>query len=788
MSLQKKVISRRQLLRGSGALVVSFSLYGPLRRAFGQSQETPEPRPFAAERVDLGTFIPEPGDYLDARELDSWLAVMQDGSITMFTGKVDIGTGTRTALAQIVADELDVPFDQITMAMGDTAKTVDQGRTVGSSTIPRGGAQLRQAAAAARLQLLKLASVQLGVPAEQLTVRDGVVSVSGNPAQKISYGELIGGKRFNVRITAKGYQAAMNVAPEVKPKNYKDYKVVGTSIRRVDLPAKFTGAYTYTPDFRIPGMLHGRPVRPSTAVAKPTKVDESSIAHIPGIVKVVQEGSFVGVVAETEWAAIEGAKTLKVTWSRPETKMPANREAVDAYLAETMPVRDITPVKKGNVDSAFSQSSKKIERTYHWPFQLHGMMLPSCAVADVQGEKATIWTGAQGPFTTRDRISTMMKVPKKNVRVRYVEASGCYGRLTADDAAEDAVLMSRAVGKPVRVQWMRADEQVWAPKGPQQLIAVRAAIDAQGKVIAWDYLDRSFPWTESQGTPQLAERQIGITPTDAGNPNGAGGAGEIYDFENMKIESKTIPWMFPEPMPLRTASLRSPGEPPRVFATESFVDELAAELRMDPVQFRLMYLKNDNRLSGALRAVAEKSGWTERPSPAPAANGKILRGRGVAINQRGGSIPAAVAEVEVDAATGKVRVTRVTMAFDCGLIINPDGVRNQIEGNVMQGVSRTLFEEVHFNETGVQSVDWLTYPVIRFQDVPDVQIHLINRPEMPATGAAEGPIVVVPAAIANAIFDATGIRLREIPFTPERVLKALKGKPVISQARSRDTA
>jgi CO/xanthine dehydrogenase Mo-binding subunit len=239
--------------------------------------------------------------------------------------------------------------------------------------------------------------------------------------------------------------------------------------------------------------------------------------------------------------------------------------------------------------------------------------------------------------------------------------------------------------------------------------------------------------------------------------------------------------MFPEPMPLRTASLRSPGEPPRVFATESFIDELAAELRTDPVQFRLTYLKNDKRLTEVLRAVAEKSGWAERPSPAPALNGKILKGRGVAINQRGGSIPAAVAEVEVDSATGKVRVTRVTMAFDCGLIINPDGVKNQIEGNVMQGVSRTLLEEVKFNETGVQSVDWVTYPVIRFQDVPDVQIHLINRPELAATGAAEGPIVVVPAAIANAIFDATGVRMREIPFTPERVLKAMKSKPAVSR-------
>ncbi len=779
--MNTKSLSRRQILKGGGALVVSFSFWGPLSRALAQSDQTLQPRPYAAERVDLGTFVPEPGDYLDPRELDSWLAVMQDGSVAVFTGKVDIGTGSRTSLAQIVADELDVPFSRVTMAMGDTAKSVDQGRTVGSSTIPRGGAQLRQAAAAARQELLKLASAQLGAPAEKLAVADGVVSVEGDASKSVSYGGLIGGKRFNVKITATGYQAGMNVAPEVKPKSYKNYKVVGTSIPRVDLPAKFTGAYMYTPDFRMPGMLHGRPVRPNTAVAKPLKVDESSIAHIPGVVKVVQEGSFVGVVAETEWAAIQAAKALKVTWSNAETKIPADRHEVDRYLTDTKPVRELSTNKKGNVDTAFSQAARTVEATYHWPFQNHGMMLPSCAVADVRGDKATIWTGAQGPFTTRDRISTMLKVPRKNVEVHFIEASGCYGRLTADDAAEDAVLLSRAVGKPVRVQWMRADEQVWDPKGPQQLTLVRAAIDAQGKVTAWDYLDRSFPWTESQGTPQLAERQIGITPNNDGNPNGAGGAGDIYGFENMQIQSKTIPWMFPEPMPLRTASLRSPGEPPRVFATESFIDELAAEVRMDPVQFRLAYLKGDKRITEALSTAAEKAGWTERPSPSPASGEKILRGRGVAVNQRGGSVPAVVAEVEVDTSTGKVTVTRITMAYDCGLIINPDGVKNQIEGNVMQGVSRALIEEVKFDAAGVKSLDWVTYPVIRFRDIPDVQIFLINRPELPAAGAAETPIVVVPAAIANAIFDATGARLREIPFTPERVLSALKAKPAISQ-------
>ena len=413
MSIDTKSITRRQLLKSSGALVVSFSLYGPLSRALAQSQETLEPRPYAVERVDLGTFTPGPGDYLDPRELDSWLAVMQDGSITMFTGKVDIGTGTRTALAQIVAEELDVPFPRVTMAMGDTSKTVDQGRTVGSNTILRGGPQLRQAAAAARAELLKLASARLGAKVEQMTVTDGVVSVSEHPEKKVSYGDLVGGMHFNVKITARGYQTAMVVAPEVQAKSYKDYKIVGTSVSRVDIPQKFTGEYTYTPDFRVPGMLHGRPIRPHTPVAKPLKVDESSIAHIPGVVKVVQEGSFVAVVAETEWAAIQAAQALQVTWSKPQTQLPANREAVDAYLTDTKPVRELTTIKRGDVDSAFTQAAKTLQATYHWPFQNHGMMLPSCAIADVQGDHVTIWSGAQGPFTTRDRISAHAEVAQE---------------------------------------------------------------------------------------------------------------------------------------------------------------------------------------------------------------------------------------------------------------------------------------------------------------------------------------------------------------------------------------
>ncbi len=755
-------ISRRELLKSTGALVVSFSLFGTLSEALGQATAHIDP---------YGN-----SDYLDPTSLDSWLAILHDGSIKVFTGKVDLGTGIETALAQIVAEELDVPFNRIHMVMGDTAKTVDQGRTAGSSTIERAGPQLRQAVAAGRLEMLKMASVRLEAPVEMLTVTDGSISVIGEPAKKTSYADLIGDKLFNVRITASGTQGGMKIAPEVKPKNYKDYKIVGTSVPRVDIGPKLTGEFTYTQDFRVPGMLHGRVVRPSTVISMPASVDESSIAHIPGIVKVVQEGSFLGVVAETEWAAIQGARDLKVTWSAPATKMPANREEVDAYIMATKSFTENGPAKKGDVEKAFSQAARTFEATYHWPFQNHAMMAPSCAVADVRGDQVTIWSGTQGSFTTRDRVSEMLGIPKHSVNVIFVEGSGCYGRLTADDASEDAVLMSRAVGKPVRVQWMRADEHVWEPKGPQQLMMARAAVDDQGKIIAWDFQGRTFPWTEAQGTPQLGERQIGQKNTAPypGSPTGAGAMAQLYDIPNQKVVASYVPWPQDDPTPLRTNPLRSPGEPAGWFASESFVDEMAAALGVDAFRFRARQLTGNQRAAELLQATVERSGWKERPSPSPNKDQQKSAGRGVALIARGNTLVAAVAEVEVDRSTGNVAVKRVTIGHDCGLIINPDGLRFQIEANAIQGVSRALLEEVKFDASGVHTVDWISYPVITFRNVPAVDIVLINRPERSSSGAGEPSIVPMFGAIANAIFDAVGARLREGPFTPERVLSALK--------------
>jgi nicotinate dehydrogenase subunit B len=754
--MDTKTISRRDLLKSTGVLVVGFSFFGTAAKVLAQGDELSV-------------------DGMDPTVLDSWLAISKDGTVTVFTGKVELGTGVVTALAQIVAEELDVPFNKVYMDSGDTDKAVDQGVTAAARTVERGGVQLRQASAAARQELLKLASARLDSPVDQLTVTDGVVSVVGSPAKKIAYGDLLGGKRFNIKIVAAGIGWDMKVAPNVPPKNPKDYKIVGKSIPRVDLPEKFTGEFVFSQDTKVPGMLHGRVVRPATSLSAPASIDESSISNIPGVVKIVREGTFVGVVAETEWAAIQAARALKVTWSEPTLKMMSGPTEVFDYLKNTKSFKDTVVVNKGNVDSGLSSAQKKYEATYYFPFQLHGMMGPPCAVADVQANKATIWTGTQGPFRTRDSIAKMLNIPPKNVHLLYREGSGSYGRLESDDVAEDAALMSRAVGKPVRVQWMRADEHAWDPKGPAQVSMVRAGVDAQGNVIAWDFVDRSLPWSESENNPLLASTQVGMKPTGPGFLNGAGGGGQIYTFENQKVVASNIPWVQQGQWPLRTSNLRAPGDLARVFASESTIDEIAADQHVDPVQFRLRYLTSDKRISEVLIATAKQAGWTDRPArtAAPSAGNKAA-GRGVAAANRANTMTAAVAEIEVDKSTGEVTVKKITLAHDCGLIVNPDGLKNQIEGNILQAVSRALLEEVKFDSTGQKNLDWKSYPVIRFNQIPEVEIVLIDRPEMQPLGGGEPSIVPVTAAIANAIFDATGARLRQVPFTPERVLSAIK--------------
>jgi CO/xanthine dehydrogenase Mo-binding subunit len=748
-------INRREFLKGAGALIVSFNLFPPSSLVYGQATSVNEGQP-------------------DPTQLDSWIAIGQDGSVTVFTSKVELGTGIETALAQIAAEELDVPWQRIKVDMGDTTKTIDQATTSGSRTIERAGPQIRQAAAAARKELLRLAAEKLGTPAEQLTVRNGVVSITGNPSKQISYGELIGGKRFNVKIQAEGRGNDLKLAQDIKAKDPKEYRTVGTSVKRFDLPPKLTGEMIYIQDARIPGMLHGRVVRPPVVNSAPTSIDESSVRGIPGFVKVVREGNFVGVVAKTEWAAIQAAEKLQVSWSSPKFKLPANPDDLYAYLKNTKSFTTLKGAEKGNPSEVLGKTKKQYEATYRWPFQMHGMIGPSCAVADVRGDKATVWSGCQGPFRTRASISSLLKIPESNVRVIYHEASGSYGRMSNDDSAEDAALLSRAVGAPVRVQWSRHDEHGWEPKGPAQTQSLRAGVDEVGKIITWEFTDYSFPWTVAAGTTLLASEQIGIKSKIPGQGNGNQGGGEIYSFENIKVAAEEIPWMQSEPFPLRTSNLRAPGQLSRTFASELLLNEIAADLGVDPVELRLRYLTEDKRGTDVLKTVAERARWERRAAPGARSDAPTANGRGVAMTRRSGGYAAAVADVEVNKSTGSVLVKRITLAHDCGLMVNPDGVKNQVEGNIVQGVSRALLEEVRFNADGVTSLDWASYPILKFSQVPEVDTVLINRPDVEPLGAGELATVPVPAAIASAIFDAVGAKLREAPFTPNRVLAAMK--------------
>jgi CO/xanthine dehydrogenase Mo-binding subunit len=420
-----------------------------------------------------------------------------------------------------------------------------------------------------------------------------------------------------------------------------------------------------------------------------------------------------------------------------------------------------------------TNANKRYEAAYRWPFQMHGMIGPSCAIANVRGDKATVWSGCQGPFRTRASMASLLKIPEKNVRVIYHEASGSYGRMSNDDGAEDAALLSRAVGAPVRVQWSREDEHGWEPKGPAQTQTIKAGVDETGKIIAWEFTDYSFPWTVASSTTLLASEQIGNKTKSPGSGNGNQGSGEIYAFENIKVAAEQIPWMQSEPFPLRTSNLRAPGQLARAFASETLLNEIAADLAVDPIDLRLRYLTNDKRGTETLKAAAEKAQWQKRGAPAAKASGATAAGRGVAMTRRSGGYAAAIADVEVNKTTGKVTVQRITMAHDCGLIVNPDGVKNQVEGNIVQGVSRALLEEVTFDAAGVTSLDWSSYPILKFPDIPELDIVLVNRQDVTPLGAGELSTVPIPAAIASAIFDAVGIKLRDVPFTPKLVLAAL---------------
>jgi nicotinate dehydrogenase subunit B len=745
-------LSRREFLKSSGALVISAATPAYVGEALAQA----------------GSGKPA----LLPTELDSWVAVLPNGTVSAFFGKIDMGHALDVSIAQIIADELDVAVEKVDVLMGDTRTSCNQGGASGSTGIWQGARPLRNAAAEARRILLDMASQRLGMPAAQLSVSDGVVT-GGNPVRGVSYADLIGGRYFNSKVEwNKVTGNAMDVKGKATPKQPSQYKVVGQSVPRRDVAGKVFGTDDWVTEVRVPGMLHARVIRPPKAGTSIVKVDESSIKAIRGA-RVVREKEFLAVVAPKEWDAVRAARALKVQWTEAKDVFPP-MEKLYSHIRAAKVIRTQDEVKRGDSDAAFKGAAKVVQAEYEWPFHSHASMGPACAVVDVRAEGVTAWTGSQKPHFVRDGVARLLNVPVDRVHAIWVPGPGSYGRNDAGDAALDAALLSKLTGKPVRVQYMRIDGTAWDPKGPASVHRGRAALDASGRVTAYEFVSRGFSRTsiatnESDPSDSLVGQEIGIAP----KPTLAFGVpSEAYGFANKRLGWEVIPPLLDRNSPLRTSHLRDPVGPEIQFASEQFIDEVAAAAGMDPVAFRLQNVTG--RDAAVIRAAAEKSDWQARSGPrTPRADG-IMAGRGIAYATRGGTLVSVVAQVEVNRETGRIWARKFTVAHDCGIVVNPAGLRLAIEGNVTQGLSRALFEEVRFDRNSVTSVDWQTYPILDMRDAPEtIDVVLLNRPEVAPTGAGEPTIRIVAAAVANAFFDATGVRLRTAPMSPERVKAAL---------------
>jgi CO/xanthine dehydrogenase Mo-binding subunit len=697
---------------------------------------------------------------LDRSAVDSFLAVNGDGTVTLFCGKVDLGQGLRAAMPQIAAEELGIGIDTIRYVEGDTALTPDQGRTSGSNGIQVGGMQIRQAAATARKRLIELAAQKLNARPEDLTTADGMVRPKAG-GQGVSFAELVGSRRFDLKLD-----------PKAPLKNPADYTLVGKSVPRPDIPDKCTGRHVYMHDFSVPNMLHGRVIRPPAIGANLVSVDDSSVAHLPDV-KVVRVKDFLAVTAEDEWTAVRAARALKAQWSGG-SGLPEQARLTDVLRADPTHGRE-TLVSKGTPAASLPAGAKQVSASYFWPMQSHASLGPSCAIADVSANEATIWTASQGTHGNQATFARFLKLPKDKVRLIYIEGSGCYGMNGHEDAAADAAILSRAAGRPVRVQWTREDEHGWDPKGPPQLLDISGSVSGEGAILDWK-TEMWIPQT-TRGMPNIPL----IGPEAAGLDDVRGyNTGLISQNGEPPYASNSaqvvVNWL--KDTPLRPAPIRSPGKPANCFAVESFTDELCAAAGADPLDFRLRTLRDARGLT-VLKRVGDMLKWQGRASPGPDEKAPVARGRGLAyIHYKFNEAYVAMGmEVAVERASGKIRVERVVCAHDCGQLINPDGARAQIEGAIIQTLSRVLVEEVKFDRERVNSVDWSSYPILTFSGVPKIEIDLIDRPNEKPVGAGEAACTTVGAALANAVFDAAGIRLRTIPFTPERVKAALGGRP-----------
>jgi nicotinate dehydrogenase subunit B len=722
-------VSRRSVLKMSGLLVVAFSL----APRFTFASASGAAKPVAPDLVD------------------SYLAIGADGRITVYSGKVDLGTGLCTALTQIVAEELDVPLGHVTLVQGDTLLTPDQGPSFGSLSIQNGGAQLRRAAATARRALLERAAVKFKTSASTLSIRDGVIV--GADSRELALGSLVGGRVLSLKLD----QNAVLKSPA-------SFKLVGKPVRRLDIPDKVTGRFTFMQDFKRPGMLHGRVIRPPALGATLVSYDDSSISTIAGIVKVVRIENFLGVVAKSEWSAIKAARQLSVKWSAWSGLPEQSR--IWEHVRQTKIVKDDITSNQGDSNSAMAAAPRKLAATYDFAIHTHGSIGPSCAVAEFEDGKLTCWSASQATHNLRKQLAAMLGVADESVRCIYVEGAGCYGRNGHEDAAADATLLARAVGQPVRVQWMRADEHGWDPKGPPTLLDMRAGLEAGGKISAWES-ELFIPNGIAGFVALVGADHAGLNSLGQLSPGGVINDLAIpYAFPNVKTTAHRL-----ESTPFRPAWIRSPGRMQNTFANECFLDEIAAAIGVDPLELRLQYL-HDPRGEELLERLAALSNWRLRSKSDR--QGEIVTGRGLAYvkYELVRTYVGVVAEVQVNTQSGEIAAKRFHIAHDCGQIINPDGLRNQIEGNVIQTVSRVLKEEVKFDRSMVTSLDWASYPILTFPEVPEVLMDLIDRPNEVPWGGGEPTAAVVPSAIANAVFDATGVRLRSVPFTPSKVKAA----------------
>jgi CO/xanthine dehydrogenase Mo-binding subunit len=700
--------------------------------------------------------------------LDSWIAIARDGSVTVFTGRVDLGTGLEIAMAQFAAEELDVPIERVHVVMGDTRLTADQGKTTASLNMIRGTQPIRVACAEARAALVALAAERLGVGAEALETSDGAVRLRANPGRVLSYGELIGDQRFDIVLelagtTAEDYSRGIMLRPRVPLKELRDYRVVGQSLPRPDIPPKVAGTFEYVQNIRIPGMLHGRVIRPPAFGAKLLSVSDAALRAIPSA-QLVRRNDFLGIVAPREEDAIRAATLVRAEWS-PLEPLPEMRDLYDG-LPQRPVVSDATTYNVGDLAAGFARGAHRLSARYEFPFQDHAMIGPSCAVADVTPARALIWSGSQWPAGDRSDIAAMLGVPLENVHLIWHEASGSYGRLGCDDAAADAAIMSQILRRPVRVQWMRHDEHGWEPLSPAMLMTIDGAADAEGRLTAFDYTQYSPSHSTGEKGNHLAWHLVGGAP---GHGRMSGAAANLwYDIPAKRARNIYVqPW-------LRGIYLRSPGGFQSIFAYESFMDEMAALAGIDPLAFRFRNTP-DARDHAVLEAVARMSGWQPRIRNTAARIDAVMRGRGLSLGRygTGESRSALVVDVEVERASGKMRVTNAFIAFDCGLVINPDGAVNQVEGGLLQGISRALHEEVQFDRRKVTSLDWASYPILRFSEVPQVQVELVSRPDTPWSSAGEAGTVASASAVANAFFDATGKRPRRLPLKPDYVKSLL---------------